>query len=53
MNAISSILVITPDAAQAATADGMDNQTWYTIGAVIGFLLLIYLAFVLLKPEKF
>lgn len=53
MNTISSILIIAPDAAQAATADGMDSQTWYTIGAFIGFLLLIYLAYVLLKPEKF
>jgi K+-transporting ATPase KdpF subunit len=53
MNTITSILVIAPDAAQAAAVGGMDSQTWYTIGAVIGFLLLIYLAYVLLKPEKF
>ncbi|NJK93629.1 MAG: K(+)-transporting ATPase subunit F [Bacteroidales bacterium] len=31
----------------------MASPTWYIIGAIIGFLLLGYLAYVLLKPEKF
>jgi K+-transporting ATPase KdpF subunit len=31
----------------------MNNQSMYVLGAVIGFLIFVYLLFVLIKPEKF
>jgi K+-transporting ATPase KdpF subunit len=53
MKTITSILVVVQDAVKFTVSDGMDSQIWYIIGAVIGFLLLGYLTYVLLKPEKF
>lgn len=53
MKSISYILVIAKDAVKVTSPVEMNSQVWYIIGAVIGFLLLGYLTYVLLKPEKF
>jgi K+-transporting ATPase KdpF subunit len=53
MKSISSILVIAKDAVKSTSPVEMNSLVWYIIGAAIGFLLLGYLTYVLLKPEKF
>jgi K+-transporting ATPase KdpF subunit len=53
MNTISAILVVAQDAAKVSISNGMNSAVWDIIGAVIGFLLFGYLAYVVLKPEKF
>jgi K+-transporting ATPase KdpF subunit len=53
MNTIFTILVVVRDATETPVSIGMNSSACLIIGAVIGFLLLGYMVFVLLKPEKF
>jgi K+-transporting ATPase KdpF subunit len=54
MKTMNFILGMTPLANSGdSNANGMNNPGWYLIGATLAVLLLAYLIYALIKPEKF
>ena len=54
MKTMSIILEVIPSViAVGSNADGMNSPVWYLIGAILSILLLAYLIYALIKPEKF
>jgi K+-transporting ATPase KdpF subunit len=50
MNAITISLVVVPPASAASTASSPGG---YVIGAIVSLLIMVYLIYSLVKPEKF
>lgn len=50
MNAIAMSLLVVPPSGTASTASSTGG---YVIGAVISLLIMVYLIYTLIKPEKF
>jgi K+-transporting ATPase KdpF subunit len=54
MKAIMNIFLVVPASLpQDKMPIEMNSYTWYVIGAIVAFLLLMYLVISLIKPEKF
>jgi K+-transporting ATPase KdpF subunit len=54
MKTTMNILLAVPTSLpQAKIPMEMNSTSWYVIGAIVAFLLLIYLFMALIKPEKF
>ena len=54
MKTMNFILGVVPTAVDGSSAGGgMNNPAWYIIGALLSILLLAYLIYALIKPEKF
>ena len=54
MKTLDFIIGIIPTTLETGTKTvEMNSLAWYTVGALIAFLLLAYLMYSLVKPEKF
>jgi len=54
MKTMNFILGVMPPAIEGGTkAGGMNSLAWYIVGAMIALLILLYLLYSLIKPEKF
>ena len=54
MKTMNFILGVVPTAMEGGSKAGeMNSPAWYIIGALLSILLLAYLIYALIKPEKF
>lgn len=53
MKTIDFILVIVPQALESGSSGNMNSAGWYSAVVLIALLLIGYLIFSLIKPEKF
>ncbi len=54
MGTISSITSTVPSAGESIkTAAEMNTTSWYVLAGIISFLILLYLLYALIKPERF
>jgi len=47
------VLAVAPLAGGGQSSDGMNGHSWYLVGALLSAVLLAYLIYALIKPEKF
>jgi K+-transporting ATPase KdpF subunit len=52
MKTIMNIFLVVPSSSPQSSMQ-MNNTSWYVIGGIVAFILLIYLVIALVKPEKF
>ena len=54
MKTMNFVLGVVPSAIEGGSKSGaMNSPAWYIIGALLAILLLAYLIYALIKPEKF
>jgi K+-transporting ATPase KdpF subunit len=53
MKTTGYILAIIPQALESGSSGDMNGADWYVAGALIALLLIGYLIYSLIKPEKF
>lgn len=53
MKTIEMVVLAVAPVAGGRANDGMNTQAWYLTGALLSALLLAYLIYALIKPEKF
>lgn len=51
--AMNILLAVPTSLPESKIPSEMNSTSWFAIGAIVAFLLLIYLLLALLKPEKF